>query len=284
MTSRIAMYLGLFFLLRVVFLRLTRLRRGFPHRDRIVSPNSENLQSDEYTTDGIQPLAEEVIDVELTTGITNPVSRDVGSSTMRRRHTAFTKNGLDIISISEEISLILRDVRDGVADLLANDPFINELCSIAVSNFDGSKFDRNFRRMFRIYQSDLEQEAHTEEEKLATRFIGLPSICHYIGAELRDRITIQDAFATECSLDLRKGRLARYLLKALGPHGNTRRNRSPADSITRFLTESTAFWNLREELRRFLFPSAWNMYQDGMRDIICHNKPKMITAGVSVKE
>jgi hypothetical protein len=192
---------------------------------------------------------------------------------------------LDYSSIDTfTVDPILKHGRDEIVNLLTTDPFVKELCGIAASRMSAQRMHRNFRRLLKIYSHELRGEAQTQIERIAALFIN--QSCHHIASEVQNNIAMQQATTSDYAMDLRKARLAEFILKIEGDNHDfpLTNSLSPLDPISRFLTTSTAFWNMRENLRRFLFPSAWTIYREGMRDIISHSKTKTITARAFINE
>jgi hypothetical protein len=286
---RVSLSLVLLVLVGIYFVRLLpKLLRGLRllQRLRVVSANHESLQLDEYTLHRTYSLAEELLDAVSATN--TATLNDDSSSLIRRRriasheseseseasvftelHTTFT-----VKAESVEVNVTVKDASDEVVNLLTNDPFIKELCSIAILKIDAERFQRNLRRLLKVYCKNSRRNAYTKAHGLAIQLIRQRS--RYIAQNVYETITMpmREAITAESSMDLRKARLSEYFIKNWDE--DYARRQSPLDSIADFLTESTEFWELRENLRYFLFPSAWSIYREGIRDIICHNKPKMI--------
>lgn len=106
-----------------------------------------------------------------------------------------------------------KDALDMIVHLLTNDPYVKELCSIDLSRTGVERFHANFRRLLKKYCLDLREEAHTELEKDAVRVVRSRSSRLYIAEEVVKKITIQETNTTDCSIDLRKERLAVHLLQ-----------------------------------------------------------------------
>jgi hypothetical protein len=245
---------------------------------------SENLsQSNENTR--AESLAGKLLEVQSTTS--NILSADSASSVIRRRkNTVYESDSeesiwtiLDDYKSDPYMTTFREDVITVFATLLTTDPFVQELCGIGVSRLSEGRFQRHLRRLLKEYCFNLEHEASTKTQRRAIKIIDRNS--RSIAQEVYHRITMQEATAADRSMDQRKARLADYLLQQ-GINQGSPRDDLYLDPIILWLTESTAFWKLREHLRGFLFPKAWNTYRAGARDIISHNKPKMITTGIPV--
>ncbi|KAG4436172.1 hypothetical protein IFR05_008332 [Cadophora sp. M221] len=61
-------------------------------------------------------------------------------------------------------------------------------------------------------------------------------------------------------------------------------DRLETEDLIAFFTTGQAFWNLRDNFRKFLFPSAWFICRAGTRSIITHQAPRMITSRPSSEQ
>ncbi|KAK0124367.1 hypothetical protein ONS95_009334 [Cadophora gregata] len=298
----------------------------------------------------VSTLAEEPVNEVLLVHGENVshISRDNPESTLRRRIHNKPENGNEsessshsmysTTSAASSVSHISRDnslhiAVLAVAQILVNDPFVKELCGLAIVKLGESRFHRNFERLLRQYALDLMVEAKSRlhlqgirlvrmsTTRIASTVLGVLRQIDPLPASgpeartlqrdrletfIRDQQIINDSMPE--SLKSRRAGVVNFLQfrsffnlglmttlagepvvdddtdsdesdnghDGLGVYGL---DATAIKDVTEFLTTTQAFWNLRDNFRKFLFPEAWTVYQMGMRSIIAHRSPKMLTSG-----
>ena len=198
-----------------------------------------------------------------------------------------------------------------LVETLIEDPFIQELCDIAVIRFDQSRFERNVSRLLRQFAIDLKMDAKTLMDKAVGTFIQhqhwriAVSLCEKVAklcSLISQNRTIDRQLKLEGTLAHKQNQARSQRSKTLqyvhciyigvefasrysdhedaGPVQQLRH----VEAIRSFATSTQAFRNLRDNFRNSFLRHAWAIYQEGIRQIICQDNPKMITAGPEAED
>jgi hypothetical protein len=181
-------------------------------------------------------------------------------------------------SISTPISAIevIDAASEALVKLLANDDALNPLCVAAVSAIKPDRFERNYRRLLRVYSVDLRTEASNGIQESVARFVRHRA--RYAARAIRRHFFVDEIGETLLHelviLPSHKSIVLDRYLSGIDTSGSGTPINDPSEisesssddevetllpdslsSIESFLTEGDAFKRLRSNLRSYLTPS-----------------------------
>lgn len=166
---------------------------------------------------------------------------------------------------------IARIVCHLLVDLLLKDAYILQLGGIVYAKFDVVTFRQALAHLLERYSSDLHVElllSPLPESSLSKSAVEyglryLRDASYGITALIYERINASHSYVESDRDSVEDfARVMRENLHQLGYNTEHLDMQSVIDEVSGVFIESKAFWQLRENFRSLLFPTAWTTFQE----------------------